>query len=87
MMPMLKIVMGFLNPNQTTSLYPPPPKQPSISCGLFEAIASTQEAIEGLFKAKLSLFHRFHVGNVDCFDPLMWWVANESKFPNMGFLA
>jgi hypothetical protein len=27
------------------------------------------------------------VGNVDCFDPLMWWVANESKFPNMGFLA
>jgi hypothetical protein len=25
MMPMLRIVMGFLNPNQTTSLDPPPP--------------------------------------------------------------
>jgi hypothetical protein len=54
---------------------------------LFGAITSTQEAIEGLLKAKLSLFHNFHVENVDFFYPLMWWVANESRFPNVGFLA
>jgi len=27
------------------------------------------------------------VKNVDSFDPLMWWVANESRFPNVGLLA
>jgi hypothetical protein len=27
------------------------------------------------------------VENVDSLDPLMWWVANESKFPNVGSLA
>jgi hypothetical protein len=86
MMPMLKIVMGFLNLGQTTSLDPPPLEQPSISCGLFRAITSTQEVIEGLLKVELSLFHKFHVENVDFVDPLMWWVANESRFPNMSFL-
>ncbi len=56
MMPMLKAVMGFLNLGQTTSLNPPPLEQPLISCGLFKAVASIQEAIEGLFKAELFCF-------------------------------
>jgi hypothetical protein len=54
---------------------------------LFGAIASSQQAIECLLKSKLPLFHRLHVENVDFLDPLMWWVANESRFPNVGFLA
>jgi hypothetical protein len=87
MMPMLKIVMVFLNLGQTISLNPPPPKQPLISCGLFNVVVSTQEVIEGLFRSRLSLFHGFHVENVYFIDPLMWRAANEFRFPNMGFLA
>ncbi len=87
MMPMLKTIIGFLNQSQTTSLNPPPPEQPSTSCGLFGAITSTQEATKGLLKVELSLFHKFHVENVDSFGPLMWWATNEFRFPNVGFLA
>jgi hypothetical protein len=47
----LKVVMGFKNLIQPTSLNPPPPKQPSTSCGLFGGVASIQETIEGLFKS------------------------------------
>jgi hypothetical protein len=54
---------------------------------LFEVVVSTQEAIEGLLKVGLSLFYSLHVKNVDPIDPLMWWATNESRFPNMGFLA
>jgi hypothetical protein len=86
-MPMLKAIIDFLNPNQTTSLDPPPPKQPSTSCGLFGVVTSIQEATKGLLKAKLFLFHIFHMENVDSLDPLMWWTTNESRFPNVGFLA
>jgi hypothetical protein len=52
---------------------------------LFGAIVSTQEAPEGLLKSELPLFRRFHVENVVFLDPLMWWAANESRFPNVGF--
>jgi hypothetical protein len=85
MMPMLKAIMGFLNLGQTTSLDPPPLEQPLTSCGLFEAITSIEEAIEGLLKAELFLFLRFHVENVDSLDPLIWWVANGFRFPNVDF--
>jgi hypothetical protein len=64
---MLKTIMGFLNPSQIKSLDPPPLEQPLTSCGLFGAIISTQEATEGLLKAEMSLFHKFHVENVDFF--------------------
>ncbi len=89
-MSMLKIVMGFLNLGQTISLNPPPPEQPLISCGLFEVVVSTQETIKGLLKARVFLFHRFHVENVDSIDPLMCglpmnlgfqtWVFWHNKF-------
>jgi hypothetical protein len=84
---MLKAIIGVLNPSQTTSLDPPPLEQPWSPCELFGAIISTQETIEGLLKAELFWFHNFHVKNVDSFDPLLWWVANESRFPNVGLLA
>jgi hypothetical protein len=58
-----------------------------ISRGLFRTIASTQEATKGLLKAELFLFHGFHVENVDSLDPLMWWAAKESRFPNVGFFT
>jgi hypothetical protein len=87
MMPMLEVVIGFSNPCQTTSLDPLAPKQLVISCGLFGLVTSIHEIIKGLFKVKLFLFHRIHVENVDSFDPLMRWAANESRFPNVGFLA
>jgi hypothetical protein len=87
MMPMLETVIGFLNPHQIIGLNCPPPKQPLIPCGLFGSVTSSHEITKGLFKVKLSLFHKFHVENVDSLDPLMWWVANESKFPNVGSLA
>ncbi len=83
MMPMLKAVMGFLNLVQTTSPDPPPLEQPSTSCGLFGSVASIQEVT----KAKLSLFQKFHLENVDSLYLLMWSAINESRFPNMGFLA
>lgn len=85
MMPMLKAIMGFLNLVQTISQDPPPLEQPSTSCGLFEGIASIQEATEGFLKSKLSLFHRFHLENVDSLDLLMWSATNETRFPNVGF--
>jgi hypothetical protein len=47
----------------------------------------TLDAPKGLFKVKLSLFCSFHVENANGLDPLMWWFANQSKFPNVGFLA
>ncbi len=79
--------MGFLNLGQTISLNPPPPEQPLISCGLFGLVTSIHETIKAIFEVELFLFHRFHKENVDFFDPLMWWVTNESRFPNVGFLA
>jgi len=84
MLLLLKNVMGYLNLVQSTSFDPLAPKQPSTSFGLFGSITPIQEAIEGLFKAELSLFCKFHVKNVNDFDPLIWWVA---KFPNVGFWA
>jgi len=79
-MPMSKAVISFLNPIQPTILDPPPPKQPLTSCGLFRGVASIQKTIEGLLKVELSLFHIFHLENVDFLDLLMWWVANDSRF-------
>jgi hypothetical protein len=87
MMPMLKAIMGFLNLVQTTSLDPPPLEQPSTSCGLFGGVASIQETTKGFFKAKLSLFRTFHLENVNSLDLLIWLATNESRFPNVGFLA
>jgi hypothetical protein len=84
MLPLLKNVMGYLNLVQSTSFDPLAPKQPSTSFGLFGSIAPIQEATEGLLKVELPLFSKFHVKNVNDFDPLIWWVA---KFPNVGFLA
>ncbi len=86
-MPLLKGMMGFLNPNQATSLVFPSPKLPPTSIGLFGLTISTQKAIKGLFKAKLFLFRKFNVENVDGLDPLIWWFINKSKFSNVGFLA
>ncbi len=73
-MPLLKVVMGFLNLGQITSPNPPTPKQLSTSLtsfGLFKSVPSTQKDIEGLLKLTLSLFCRFHVENVDGLDPLL----------------
>jgi hypothetical protein len=84
MMPLLKNVMGYLNLVQSTSLGPLALEQPSTSFGLFGSIVPIQEATEGLLKVELFLFCKFHVENVNDFDPLIRWVA---KFPNVGFLA
>jgi hypothetical protein len=85
MMAMLEAIIGFLNPHQTTNLNPPSLEQPLISCGLFGSVTLIHETIKSLFKVELSLFHRFHVENVDSLDPLMWWAANEFRFSNVGF--
>ncbi len=77
-----------MNPGQTISPYFLAPKQPLTSFGLFRSIASTQEATKILFKVEVSLFHKFYVENANGFDPLiMWRAANESRFPNVGFLV
>ncbi len=73
MMPMLKVVMGFFNLVQIIILDLPPLKQLSTSCGLFKGVVLIQEATKGLPKAELSLFHKFHLENVDSLYPLMWW--------------
>jgi hypothetical protein len=70
-MPLLKVVMRFLNLDQAAGWILPSPKLPLTSNGLFGLAGSTQEAIESLPKAKLSLFHRFNVENVDGLDPLI----------------
>jgi hypothetical protein len=42
---------------------------------------------KGLFKVQLSLFRNFHVENANGLDPFMWWFANQSEFPNVGFFG
>jgi hypothetical protein len=64
-MPLLKVVMGFLNPDQAIGSIFPSPELPLTSTGLFGLASSTQETTKGLPKAKLSLFHKFNVENVD----------------------
>jgi hypothetical protein len=86
-MPLLKVAMGFLNSNQVAGLVFPSPKLPLTSTRLFGLATSTQEATEGLFKAKLFLFHKFNVENDNGLDPLIWWFNNKSRFSNVGFLA
>jgi hypothetical protein len=87
-MPLLKSIWVFLNPSQTINLDLLAPKQPLTSFGLFGSIASTQETTKILFKVEVSLFHKFYVENENGFDPLiMWWAANASRFPNVGFLV
>ncbi len=87
MLPLLKVVMGFLNPGQVGDPVPPTHELPLISTNLFRLVASTQEATKGLFKVELYLFCMFHVENANGLDLLIWWFVNELKFPNGGFLA
>ncbi len=70
-MPLLKAMMGFLNPNQARSLVFTSPELPPTSIGLFGLTISTQEATKGLFKTNLSLLFKFNVENVDGLDPLI----------------
>jgi hypothetical protein len=70
-MPLLKVVMGFLNRDQAACSILPSPELPSTSTRLFGLASSTQEAIKSLPKVELSLFHRFNVENVDGLDPLI----------------
>jgi len=70
-MPLLKVVMGFLNPYQVASLVLPSHELLSISTKLFGPIVSTQETTKGLLKIKLFLFCRFNVENVDGLYPLI----------------
>ncbi len=84
MLPLLKVVMGFLNRSQIASPIPPAHELTLISTSLFKLVASTQEATKGLFKVELYLFCIFHVNGPNL---LMWWFVNEFKFPNVGFLA
>jgi len=86
-MPLLKVMMGFLNLNQAASSNFPSFELLFISTRLFGSATSTQEAIEGLFKAELSLFYRFNMENDDGLNPLIWWSINESKVSNVGFFA
>jgi len=85
-LPLLKVVMGFLNPSQVGGLVPPTHELPLISTSLFRLVALTQEAIEGLFKVELYLFCMFHVENANGPDLLIWWFVNEFKTHNK-FLA
>jgi hypothetical protein len=50
MLPLLKIVMGFLNVGQVVGPVPPTLELPLISIRLFGLVASTHETIEGLSK-------------------------------------
>jgi hypothetical protein len=86
-MPLLKAMMGFLNPDQVASSILPSPELPPTSTRLCGLASSTQEATKGLPKAELSLFHRFNVENVDGLNPLIYWFVNESMFSNVGILA
>jgi hypothetical protein len=71
--------MGFLNPSQVGSPIHPTHELLLISTSLFGLVASTQEAIEGLFKVELYLFCMFHVENANGPNLLMWWFINEFK--------
>jgi hypothetical protein len=64
-MPLLKVVMGFLNPYQAASLVVPSSVLLLTSTGLFGPTISTQKATKGLLKVKLFLFCMFNVENVD----------------------
>ncbi len=77
----------FLNLDQVASSIFPSLELPSTSTRLFGSTSSTQEAIESLFKVELFLFRKFNVENIDGLDLLIWWSVNESRFPNIGFLA
>ncbi len=33
------------------------------------------------------MFCKFHLENADGFNPLKWWANNQSRFPNVGFMA
>jgi hypothetical protein len=76
--------MSFWNPSQAAMSSIPTLFQPP-STGLFELVVSSQEAFEGFLKTKLSLFRKYHVQNVDGFDPLKWWASSQFKFSNVGF--
>jgi hypothetical protein len=54
---------------------------------VWDNYSSSQEGFEGFIKVELSLFHKFHVENANGLDPSKWWGCNQSKFPNVGFLA
>jgi hypothetical protein len=86
-LPLLKVVVGFLNSSQVGGPIPPTHELPLISTSLFMLVASTQEANEGLFKVELYIFCMFHVENANGPNLLMWQFVNEFKFPNVGFLA
>ncbi len=60
-LPLLKIVMGFLNLGQVVGPIPPTLELPLISIGLFGLVASTHETIQGLLKL-----------NYLCFVSFMW---------------
>jgi hypothetical protein len=85
MMPMLKAIMGFFESRSNYKL------QSSTTITTFDfmwivwGIISTQEATESIFKTKLFLFCRFHVENVDFFDPLMWWATMSLGFQTWVF--
>ncbi len=63
--------MCFLNAGQVASPIPLTSKLLLILIMLLRSIFSTQEAIESLFKIKLLLFCKFHMGNANGFNPLM----------------
>ncbi len=84
LLPLLNNIMRFLNPSQVVMSSIPTPFQPP-SNGLFGLVVSSQEAFEGLLKTKLSLFCKYHVQNVDGFDPLKWRASSQLKISNVGF--
>jgi len=86
-MPLLKVLMKFLNLDQVAGSIFPLLGLLLTSTRLFRSVTSTQEVIEGLFKAKLSLFCKCNVENDDGLDSLIWWFVNESKLLTIGFLA
>jgi hypothetical protein len=58
------------------------------STKLFGLVASSWEAInQVLFKVEVFLFYKFYVENACRLDPLKWWISNEIKILNVGFLV
>ena len=73
--------------SRCTSGFPTGALDPTPSNILFGALASVEEACNGIFIVELSLFWRLIVVNPKAEQPLMWWKLNASRLPSISFLA
>ncbi len=82
LLPLLNIIIGFLNPRKFTTCSIPALSRPP-SNGLYGLFHHNK-----FLKVFLKLnFLCFNVENANGLNPLKWCASNQLRFPNVGFLA